>query len=51
MELEQAIQSWRYRLGSGSKWTVKFFESEYLAQITDVYYNKEFGSIWLSLIF
>lgn len=45
MELEQAIQSLRYRLGSGSKWTVKLFESEYLAQITDVYYNKEFGSI------
>lgn len=45
MELEQAIQSWRTRLGIGSKWTVKLFESEYLAQITDVYYNSTVGSI------
>ena len=45
MSLEQAIQNWRSRLGVGSKWTVKLFESEYLAQITDVYYNKDLGSI------
>lgn len=45
MELEQAIQSWRSSLGIGSKWTVKLFESDYLAQIMDVYYNKELGSI------
>lgn len=45
MSLEQAIQNWRSRLGIGSKWTVKLIESEYLAQITDVYYNKDLGSI------
>ena len=45
MSLEQAIQNWRSRLGIGSKWIVKLFESEYLAQITDVYYNKDLGSI------
>lgn len=45
MSLEQAIQSWRSHLGLGSKWTVKLFESEYLAQITDIYYNSKLGSI------
>lgn len=45
MGLKQAIQSWRSRLCLGSKWVVKIFESEYIGQITDVYYNSEVGSI------
>lgn len=45
MELEQVIQSWRSHLGIGSNWTIKLFESEYIAQITDVYYNPDLGSI------
>ncbi len=45
MSLEQAIQSWRSRLGLGSKWTIKILGSEYLGQITDVYYNDDLGSI------
>lgn len=45
MSLEQAIQSWRSRLGLGSKWTVKILGSEYIGQIADVYYNSKVGSI------
>lgn len=45
MELEQAIQSWRSRLGLGSKWIVKILGSEYIGQIVDVYYNGKVGSI------
>ena len=44
MSLEQAIQSWRSHLDIGSKWTVKILGSDYIGQITDVYYNKELGS-------
>ena len=45
MSLEQAIQSWRSRLGLGSKWTIKILGSEYIGQIADVYYNSKVGSI------
>ena len=45
MSLEQAIQSWRFSLGIGSKWTVKILGSEYIGQIADVYYNPDLGSI------
>lgn len=45
MSLEQAIQSWRSRLGLGSKWTIKILGSEYIGRITDVYYNSKVGSI------
>lgn len=45
MSLEQAVRSWRCRLGLGSKWTIKILGSKYIGQITDVYYNSEVGSI------
>ena len=45
MSLEQAIQSWRFHLDLGSKWTVKILGSEYIGQIADVYYNSKVGSI------
>lgn len=45
MSLEQAIQSWRSHLELGSKWTVKILGSEYIGQITEVYYNSKIGSI------
>lgn len=45
MSLEQTIQSWRSSLGIGSKWAVKILGSDYIGQITDVYYNKDLGSI------
>lgn len=45
MKLDQAIQSWRSRLGLGSKWAVKILGSEYIGQIADVYYNGKVGSI------
>ena len=45
MSLEQAIQNWRTRLGVGSKWTVKILGSDYIGQITEVYYNRKVGSI------
>lgn len=45
MELEQAIQSWRSHLDIGSKWIVKILGSDYIGQITGVYYNKDLGSI------
>lgn len=45
MELEQAIQSWRFHLDIGSKWMVKILGSDYIGQITEVYYNSKVGSI------
>ena len=45
MSLEQAIQSWRSSLGIGSKWIVKILGSDYIGQITEVYYNSKVGSI------
>lgn len=45
MGLEQAIQSWRSHLDIGSKWIVKILGSDYIGQITDVYYNSKVGSI------
>lgn len=45
MCLEHSIQSWRSHLDIGSKWIVKILGSDYIGQITDVYYNKELGSI------
>lgn len=45
MSLEQAIQSWRSSLGIGSKWTVKILGSDYIGQVTEIYYNSKVGSI------
>ena len=48
MSLEQAIQSWRSYLDWGSKWTVKILGSDYIGQVTDVYYNSKVGSIMVN---
>jgi hypothetical protein len=48
MSLEQAIQSWRSYLDLGSKWTVKILGSDYIGQVTDVYYNSKVGSIMVN---
>lgn len=50
MSLEQAIQSWRSYLDLGSKWTVKILGSDYIGQITDVYYNSKVGSIMVNFV-
>ena len=48
MSLEQAIQSWMSYLDLGSKWTVKILGSDYIGQVTDVYYNSKVGSIMVN---